>query len=126
MRSLLILSLMATPSFGADVTATNCTISEKAARLVMPAAAVDCDVNNSTDTAVAALTFRIIGKQPDRTVPWVDDKGAMNVDGGIEPGETRRLLLIGNFASPDSLQKPGLTFTVEITEAEDVDGKPIE
>jgi hypothetical protein len=57
--------------------------------------AITCDARNNSLNAIASMTYRIVIAQPDRTVPWYDKESAMDIPGGIEPHETRRITFVG-------------------------------
>ncbi|MDL4860812.1 hypothetical protein NPJ88_000545 [Halomonas elongata] len=49
------------------------------------------DVTNNYDVAVSALDLRVVASTPGREVPWADNRGSIDIPGGVEPGETRTL-----------------------------------
>jgi hypothetical protein len=55
---------------------------------------LNCDVTNLSDTAIAKIGYAFLITQEGRSVAWMDTRGdnsrrnAMQISGGLEPGET--------------------------------------
>lgn len=123
LRIAALFGLIAAPAFSDVAEISNCSFEHgEMSSYVM------CDALNISGTAIAGLQYGVIISQSDRTVPWFktrDDRPlGQNVDGGIEPGETRNLLFwFGDI--PKDAQKDALAASVQVVKATDVNGEPI-
>ena len=128
MRRFAMLAIaLASPAAADVVEVSDCHHLEKTGFMQF----IECEVLNTSDTAVAEVSYGVRVGQRDRQVPWYeygmdgDYTFVAKVRGGIEPGETVPVEFmtdqIHERADPDRL-----TIEVRIHEAMDLDGNPIE
>lgn len=86
---------------------------------------VSCDIHNGLGEAIAALGGRVSYVEPDRTVPWGALKRGIDIPGGIEPNETRKISFAAPTISPEFPIGKDAHYRVEIDEATNVDGDHI-
>ena len=123
LRIAALVGLMATQAAAQVVEISNCAFEHRES-----SSFVLCDALNMSETAIAGLRYSVVISQSDRTVPWDktrDDRPlGQNVDGGIEPNETRNLLFWFGDISKDA-NKDALIAKIEIVSATDVNGDEI-
>lgn len=124
-RMLCVAALAATPMTATadpvDVSGCEPQYRDSAAYLAMR-----CEVTNTSATPVAEIVVRFLYVDPARTVPWAEDGDtSFPIAGGIEPNETTTLTLIGP-AMPDRANRDAVEIRVTISEARDVEGRPID
>lgn len=102
----------------------NCSILDRF--LERGSVIMECDTTNSSETPVRNFSYSYTTKTKGRTVPWDSHEGAHAwVSGGIEPGETVKVLLrAGSLPSRASLD--GIVVDLSPLIAFDVNGDPIE
>ncbi|MBQ2263268.1 MAG: hypothetical protein II336_18140 [Loktanella sp.] len=119
------MSLIAAPAFADAAAVTNCTVLEGG----FSTHRIDCDVKNTSSTAIARLNHSIEIFENGRTVPWAtigNDRRpeTISVAGGIEPGETLNVTL-GYFDIYDDMPMDQLYGEVTVYAPWDVNGDPI-
>jgi hypothetical protein len=123
-RVLLISTLLATPITAvaqADlITLENCLQSSGEFEPL-----ITCEVHNGLGEAIAALGGRVSYVEPDRTVPWGTLKRGIDIPGGIEPNETRKISFPAPTIATDLPIGRDAHYRVEIDEATNVEGDHI-
>lgn len=90
---------------------------------------IELTVTNNTGMALSRLYFHGIVSTPGRTIPWIEESFNYTVPGGIEHGETTRLLLAPNryskWGAGETQGRTDLVFTVTAVNADNAEKKPI-
>ena len=124
MCKLLYPTVLALCFFGAPSLAFE--VTDCAARTTYSAQslAVECDVTNRLDGAIASFAVELRASQAGRTVPWLEQIARVEVAGGIEPTETINILV----ATPNISNRANLSevmWTATPIEAWGVDGQAL-
>jgi hypothetical protein len=117
--TILALCFVGAPSAAFEV--TNC-----AARTTFSAQslAIECDVTNHLESAIASFAVELTAGQTGRTVPWLEQTARVDVAGGIEPTEKINILV----ATPNISNRANLSeviWTATPIEAWGIDGQAL-
>jgi len=63
---------------------------------------VRCEFSNNTKSAVAKVHYLLSWKESGRTFPWAEDRGELDIPGGLEPGESALLKVPVATQSPET------------------------
>lgn len=90
-----------------------------------------CRVENTTASAISAVSYGVTIHEPGRTIQWMpEDEYSRHIwkreiQGGVEPGEEMEILMAMR-QFPDRADPSKIEFTMHFTEAFDANGNPIQ
>lgn len=88
---------------------------------------IELTVKNGTNSAVSRAYFHGVVASPDRSVPWISEDFNYKISGGIEPGETKDLRMVGNIMSAwgNTDVPEDAVFTVNVRRIDGADGEAL-
>lgn len=124
MSKFLYTTILALCSFGAPSVAFEVTNCAARTTYTAQSLAVECDVTNRLNSAIASFAVELRASQVGRTVPWLEQTARVNVAGGVEPEETINILV----ATPNISNRANLSeviWTATPIEAWSIDGQAL-
>ncbi len=79
----------------------------------------ELEISNKSPFAIRGIIYRILIEQEGRSIPWHDDEAGVEINGGIDKGETRSVG-VGAYGAPDDMPKDAKV-TISITDVADKD-----
>lgn len=128
--SFILAAFIAAPAFGQDasdpVEIANCGFQPSP----IGGNVIECDVTNTSDSAIAEMGFAFRVAENGRSVAWVEEGFSgmrphrMRIPGGVEPGETARLFF-GTFREDERMDMSAIYIEAFATEVLNADGAQI-